>query len=58
MLTTAGEVKSKLTRDVVLWTPPTRRTSVVRSAENYIHNSCVDIGYNVEDLLRTMADIT
>ena len=48
--------KDKHIRNVLLWTPNHRRTSVDRPARTYLHQLYVDTGCSWENLSGTMDD--
>ena len=48
--------KNKLINDVLLWTPIHGHTSFGQPAKTYIHQLCVDTGYNLEHLPGVMGD--
>ena len=49
MLGTAGKIRMTLC-DVLLWTPTYGLVRVGQPASTYMHQLCVDTGYNLEDL--------
>ena len=50
MQDTAGEARVKLVSDVLLWNLIHGYARVGRPARTYLHQLCIDTGWNLEDL--------
>ena len=55
-LDTAGEARTNILSDVLLWTPAYGQAKAGRPARTYIQQLCQDTGCNPEDLPETMND--
>ena len=56
MQDTAGEIRTKLLSDILLWTPSHGRAKEGQPVGTYIQKLCADTGYSLEDVLGAMDD--